>query len=173
MANAYQVLPEVVKYHCRLDWPWWIICLLHSHYTRSGIILCMHPTNESQSYIVMSSLIGWAHAQNYPCTFWTQSLCNQGAIKMWYFQFMQQWSHTQIRFSCYLMQHQTQTCGVWLDVLNTAELEIQHLECTLIMSTMCGVNTLLMRSLMKCPDLDRAYKLCSVNISPNIAVTKI
>ena len=70
----------------------------------------------------------------------------------------------------------TQTCGVWLDVLKTAKLEILHLECTLIMSTTCGVNTLLIRSLMKCPhqsDLDRAYKLRSVNISPNIAVTKI
>ena len=32
----------------------------------SGIILCVCPANERWHYNVMSSLIGWAHAQNYP-----------------------------------------------------------------------------------------------------------
>ena len=31
-----------------------------------GIILCMRPDNERRRYIVTSSLIGWAHAQNDP-----------------------------------------------------------------------------------------------------------
>ena len=30
----------------------------------AGIILCMHPANQRQCYIVTSSLIGWAHTQN-------------------------------------------------------------------------------------------------------------
>ena len=33
----------------------------------TGIILYMHPANERRRYIVTSSLIGWAHAQNDPC----------------------------------------------------------------------------------------------------------
>ena len=33
----------------------------------TGIILCMHPANESRRYHVTSSLIGWAHTQNDPC----------------------------------------------------------------------------------------------------------
>ena len=32
----------------------------------SGITFCMCPANERWGYIVMSSLIGWAHAQNEP-----------------------------------------------------------------------------------------------------------
>ena len=35
----------------------------------SGIILFMCPANKRQCYIVMSSLIGWAHTQNDPCIF--------------------------------------------------------------------------------------------------------
>ena len=31
------------------------------------IFLCMRPANERRRYNVMSSLIGWAHAQNDPC----------------------------------------------------------------------------------------------------------
>ena len=31
-----------------------------------GIILYMHPANERRCYDVMSSLIGWAHAQSNP-----------------------------------------------------------------------------------------------------------
>ena len=31
----------------------------------TGSILCMHPTNERRRYNVTSSLIGWAHIQNY------------------------------------------------------------------------------------------------------------
>ena len=38
-------------------------------YPKSGIILCMRPTNERRRYIVTSSLIGWAHTQNDPCPF--------------------------------------------------------------------------------------------------------
>ena len=34
----------------------------------SGIILCVRPANERRRYNVMSSLIGWPHAQNYRCT---------------------------------------------------------------------------------------------------------
>ena len=39
-----------------------------SWYTQSklGIILWMHPANKRLHYIVMSSLIGWVHAQNDP-----------------------------------------------------------------------------------------------------------
>ena len=33
---------------------------------KSGILLCMVPTNERRRYIVMSSLIGWAHTQKDP-----------------------------------------------------------------------------------------------------------
>ena len=33
----------------------------------TGMILCMHLANESWCYNVTSSLIGWAHSQNYPC----------------------------------------------------------------------------------------------------------
>ena len=33
----------------------------------TGIILYMHPANERQCYIVMLSLIGWAHTQSDPC----------------------------------------------------------------------------------------------------------
>ena len=32
----------------------------------SGIILSMRPANERRRYNVTSSLIGWAHSQNYP-----------------------------------------------------------------------------------------------------------
>ena len=34
----------------------------------TGIILCMRPVNERRRYNVTSSLIGWAHGQNDPCT---------------------------------------------------------------------------------------------------------
>ena len=34
----------------------------------AGIILCMHPANDRWHYIITSSLIGWAHSQNYPCS---------------------------------------------------------------------------------------------------------
>ena len=33
----------------------------------TGIILCVHLANERQHYNVTSSLIGWAHIQNFPC----------------------------------------------------------------------------------------------------------
>ena len=33
-----------------------------------GIISWMHPANKRRCYIVTSSLIGWAHSQNDPCT---------------------------------------------------------------------------------------------------------
>ena len=36
-------------------------------YEVEGIILCKCPANE-RCYIVMSSLIGWAHVQNDPCS---------------------------------------------------------------------------------------------------------
>ena len=39
---------------------------LDNFVTIAGIILCMHPANERWSYIVMLSLIGWAHAQKDP-----------------------------------------------------------------------------------------------------------
>ena len=35
----------------------------------AGIILCMSPANERWCYIVMLSLIGWAHTQNDPCMY--------------------------------------------------------------------------------------------------------
>ena len=46
-----------------------------------GIILCMRPANNRRRYIIKSSLIAWAHAQNdacfhmqcYPC--WTINNC--------------------------------------------------------------------------------------------------
>ena len=38
------------------------------NYLSTGIVLCMPPANERQRYNVTSSLIGWAHAQNYPFT---------------------------------------------------------------------------------------------------------
>ena len=40
--------------------------LLSSCTASSGIILCMRPANERWCYNVTSSLIGWAHSQNYP-----------------------------------------------------------------------------------------------------------
>ena len=33
----------------------------------TGITLWMHPANEKRRYVVMSSLIRWAHTQNKPC----------------------------------------------------------------------------------------------------------
>ena len=33
----------------------------------AGIVLCMRLANERRRYNVTSSLIGWAHAENYPC----------------------------------------------------------------------------------------------------------
>ena len=33
----------------------------------AGIILCMRPANKRRRYNVTASLIGWAHAQNFPC----------------------------------------------------------------------------------------------------------
>ena len=38
----------------------------------SRIILCMRPASERRCYIVTSSLIGWVHTQNDPCTPMTQ-----------------------------------------------------------------------------------------------------
>ena len=40
--------------------------ILHNNLT--GIKLCMRPANERRRYIVTSSLIGWVHTQNDPCT---------------------------------------------------------------------------------------------------------
>ena len=34
-------------------------------YIGAGIILCMRPANERRRYIITSSLIGWAHTENY------------------------------------------------------------------------------------------------------------
>ena len=46
-----------------------------AHMIDAGIILCMHPANERRRYIVMSSLIGWAHAQMIPaCIYASVSL---------------------------------------------------------------------------------------------------
>ena len=44
----------------RLLWMWFLfhLCSLRDV---SGIILCIHPTNERQRYIVTSAGIGWAH----------------------------------------------------------------------------------------------------------------
>ena len=44
------------------------ICLYYKHafLYPQGIILCMCPANEIWRYIVMSSVIGWAHTQNDP-----------------------------------------------------------------------------------------------------------
>ena len=47
-----------------VSYAWSIAVICHS---QSGIILCMRPANERRRYIVTSSLIGWAHAQNDPC----------------------------------------------------------------------------------------------------------
>ena len=47
----------------------------HSYYT---IILYMRPADERRRYIVTSSPIGWAHAQNHPC------YCNQNYTRMIY-----------------------------------------------------------------------------------------
>ena len=38
--------------------------------TDAGIILCMRPANERRRYIVTSSLIGCAHTQNDPCSWY-------------------------------------------------------------------------------------------------------
>ena len=39
--------------------------------TKPRMILCMRPANERWCYIVMPSLIGWAHTQNHSCeTLW-------------------------------------------------------------------------------------------------------
>ena len=42
--------------------------------TVTGIILYMRPANKRRRYIVMSSLIGWAHAHNGPCSQWVNAL---------------------------------------------------------------------------------------------------
>ena len=44
----------------------------------AGIILCMYPANGRRRYNVTSSLIGWAHTQNYP---WTDILYNCALAK--------------------------------------------------------------------------------------------
>ena len=40
----------------------------------AGIILCMPPANERRRYIVTSPLIGWAHTQNNPCSWYVKYL---------------------------------------------------------------------------------------------------
>ena len=50
----------------------YIFCTVHLSphsldMSQTGIILCMRPANERQSYNVTLSPIGWAHAQNDPC----------------------------------------------------------------------------------------------------------
>ena len=42
-----------------------LFCLVPTH---PGIILCMRTAKERRRYNVTSSLIGWAHTQNDPCT---------------------------------------------------------------------------------------------------------
>ena len=55
-----------------------------AHMIDAGIILCMHLANERRRYIVMSSLIGWAHAQNDSCVYiWVRSR-NCGCIVTWF-----------------------------------------------------------------------------------------
>ena len=39
------------------------------YYSSWGIILCMRPANERRRYNVTSTLIGWGHSQNHPCSF--------------------------------------------------------------------------------------------------------
>ena len=74
------------KWLSKQPWGWWIetpswslwrqcngkvksqLCLwLLFTMLYSGIIMPMRPTNERLCYIVMSSLIGWAHTQIDPC----------------------------------------------------------------------------------------------------------
>ena len=50
--------------------------MLLGHHCNAGIILCMRPANERRCYIVMSSLIGWAHTQNDP---WKRLSCHAGS----------------------------------------------------------------------------------------------
>ena len=45
-----------LSYHCMLNW------------TQAGILLWMSSANGRGRYVVTSSLIGWAHAPNDPCT---------------------------------------------------------------------------------------------------------
>ena len=70
---------QSVAYQHHLDW-WGKIKQNHVHIFTAllrslctwqhnwnvGIILCMRPANERRCYIVTSSLVGWAHAQNDP-----------------------------------------------------------------------------------------------------------
>ena len=53
---------------CTLSWFGWIVILSIFHGTQSGIIMCRCPVNERRRYNVTSSLIGWAHSQNDPCS---------------------------------------------------------------------------------------------------------
>ena len=48
---------------------WCFILVLFLWITTPGIIFGMGSANERQRYILMSSLIGWAHSLNDPCTF--------------------------------------------------------------------------------------------------------
>ena len=41
---------------------------MEAHIT--GIILSMRPANEKRRYDATSSLIGWVHMQNDPCTYY-------------------------------------------------------------------------------------------------------
>ena len=49
---------------------WALDCHVSQHFMHpsAGIILYMHPANERRCYIVTSSLIGWVHTQNDPCS---------------------------------------------------------------------------------------------------------
>ena len=59
------------------SWGWWFetpSCSLWRHCNammlNQGSFLYMHSANERRRYIVTSSLIGWAHTQNDPCSMW-------------------------------------------------------------------------------------------------------
>ena len=53
------------------------------------VVLCMHPANERQRYIVISSPFGWAHTQDDPCkqVWWTINKCVFICIHAWSYNF--------------------------------------------------------------------------------------
>ena len=89
-ARSFDVLVDLRlnKRLSKQSWGWWfetpsrslwrhcnnLVFPHHSHQintiklrAEAGIVLCLCPANERRRYIVTSSLIGWAHAQDSPC----------------------------------------------------------------------------------------------------------
>ena len=69
MSGKYGCVMDIVlcKDNTTTHWHRWYKVVRYIH-APSAIILRMPPANERRRYNVTSSLIGWVHATNHPCT---------------------------------------------------------------------------------------------------------